>query len=92
MHLQNLRDGWCACLELPNVRAKGAPALGRQVPFGMSAPSTARRGTVARRWGPLWANRSAAPDPALSRSAFALHDGLGVVEPDRRGCVLVNDA
>jgi hypothetical protein len=58
----------------------------------MSAPSTARRGPVARRRCALWAIRWAAPDTAPSRSAFALHDGLGVVEPDRRGCVLVNDA
>ena len=38
---------------LPNVRAKGAPAAGRQARTGENVPRTARLGLVACRWRSL---------------------------------------
>ena len=37
-------------LVLPNVRAKGAPTVGRAGPVGENVPRTASRARVARRW------------------------------------------
>ncbi len=34
----------------PNVRAKGAPTVGRAGPVGENVPRTADRARVARRW------------------------------------------
>jgi hypothetical protein len=38
------------CFMTPNVRAKGAPTVGRQARLGENVPRTARPGLVARRW------------------------------------------
>jgi len=35
---------------MPNVRAKGAPTVGRQGPAGENVPRTAGRALVACRW------------------------------------------
>ena len=42
-----------AIVLMPNVRAKGAPAVGRQGPVGENVPRTADRALVACRWRSL---------------------------------------